>query len=101
MADVLCQILEQHIRMVFPALKTDLNSKMDTVLKELQTYGKPIESKVSCNTKTSWCSLVLLMHMGTKGTPVLCIWSACCISSNHSLSKSNSHLCHHFFLELL
>lgn len=51
--------------MVFPALKADLNSKMGTVLKELQTYGKPIESKVSCNTKTSWCSLVLLMHMGS------------------------------------
>ncbi|KAH0990311.1 hypothetical protein GBA52_001794 [Prunus armeniaca] len=46
LARKLNEILEQHIRMVFPALKTDLNSKMDTVLKELQAYGKPIESKM-------------------------------------------------------
>lgn len=41
------QILEQHIRMVLPGLKADLNSHMGGIVKELRTYGDAMESKVS------------------------------------------------------
>ncbi|KAF9615798.1 hypothetical protein IFM89_026469 [Coptis chinensis] len=38
-------ILEQHIRTVLPGLKTELNSQMIAVLKDLRTYGEVTESK--------------------------------------------------------
>ncbi|KAF4358572.1 hypothetical protein F8388_014343 [Cannabis sativa] len=40
------QILEQHIRMALPSLKSELNSKMIAVAKELQTYGNVVEANV-------------------------------------------------------
>lgn len=43
------QILEQHIRRDLPHLKAELNSRMRAVMKELQMYGKVVESKVSCH----------------------------------------------------
>ncbi|XP_020420888.1 dynamin-related protein 3A isoform X2 [Prunus persica] len=69
LARKLNEILEQHIRMVFPALKADLNSKMGTVLKELQTYGKPIESKMEqgvilLNILTQYCEAFAAMVDG-------------------------------------
>lgn len=69
LARKLNEILEQHIRMVFPALKTDLNYKMDTVLKELQAYGKPIESKMEqgvilLNILTQYCEAFAAMVDG-------------------------------------
>lgn len=48
MADFTCQILEQHIRMVLPSLKSELNSERYSVMKELETCGKAIASYVSC-----------------------------------------------------
>ncbi|XP_065850276.1 dynamin-related protein 3A-like [Euphorbia lathyris] len=45
LAKKLNQILEQHIRMVLPNLKTELHSRMSAVSKELQTYGEDIKSK--------------------------------------------------------
>lgn len=44
--DCLFQILEQHIRMVLPNLKAELNARMVVVLKELRAYGEDMESKV-------------------------------------------------------
>ncbi|KAI5354059.1 PREDICTED: dynamin-related [Prunus dulcis] len=69
LARKLNEILEQHIRMVFPALKADLNSKMGTVLKELQTNGKPIESKMEqgvilLNILTQYCEAFAAMVDG-------------------------------------
>lgn len=43
------QILEQHIRKDLPRLKAVLNSRMHAAMKELQTYGDVVESKVSCH----------------------------------------------------
>ncbi|PON94590.1 Dynamin superfamily [Trema orientale] len=40
------QILEQHIRMVLPGLKLELNSEITAVVKELQTYGQVVEANV-------------------------------------------------------
>lgn len=48
MAVFMYQILEQHIRMVLPSLKSELNSEMTAVVKELQTYGQVAEANVSC-----------------------------------------------------
>ncbi|KAG6643696.1 dynamin-related protein 3A-like isoform X2 [Carya illinoinensis] len=45
LASLLNQILEQHIRMVLPGLKADLNSHMGGIVKELRTYGDAMESK--------------------------------------------------------
>ncbi|XP_004291982.1 PREDICTED: dynamin-related protein 3A-like [Fragaria vesca subsp. vesca] len=45
LARKLNQILEHHIRIVLPGLKAELNSQMNAVYKELQTYGKVMESK--------------------------------------------------------
>ncbi|WCJ30437.1 dynamin related protein [Euphorbia peplus] len=45
LAKKLNQILEQHIRMVLPNLKTELHSRMNALSKELQTYGEDINSK--------------------------------------------------------
>ncbi|XP_019254631.1 PREDICTED: dynamin-related protein 3A-like isoform X2 [Nicotiana attenuata] len=44
LAKKLNQILEQHIRNVLPTLKTDLNSHLVAVEKELRTYGEALES---------------------------------------------------------
>ncbi|XP_062097208.1 dynamin-related protein 3A-like [Humulus lupulus] len=41
-----CQILEQHIRMALPSLKSELNSEMNAIVKELQTYGNVVEANV-------------------------------------------------------
>ena len=46
LAKKLNQILEHHIRMVLPSLKDELNFHMIVVVKELQTYGEVVESKV-------------------------------------------------------
>ncbi|XP_062094566.1 dynamin-related protein 3A-like [Humulus lupulus] len=40
------QILEQHIRMALPSLKSELNSEMNAIVKELQTYGNVVEANV-------------------------------------------------------
>ncbi|XP_062097341.1 dynamin-related protein 3A-like [Humulus lupulus] len=40
------QILEQHIRMALPSLKSELNSKMTAIVKELQTYGYLVEANM-------------------------------------------------------
>ncbi|KAJ9184117.1 hypothetical protein P3X46_007889 [Hevea brasiliensis] len=45
LAKKLNQILEQHIRMVLPNLKAELNSRMVVVSNELRTYGEDMESK--------------------------------------------------------
>ncbi|XP_024161414.1 dynamin-related protein 3A isoform X2 [Rosa chinensis] len=45
LARKLNQILEHHIRIVLPGLKAELNSQMNAIYKELQTYGKVMESK--------------------------------------------------------
>ncbi|KAG8656792.1 dynamin-related protein 3A isoform X2 [Manihot esculenta] len=45
LAKKLNQILEQHIRMVLPNLKAELNARMVVVLKELRAYGEDMESK--------------------------------------------------------
>ncbi|GMY29136.1 dynamin-related protein 3A-like isoform X2 [Fagus crenata] len=45
LARKLNQILEQHIRMVLPVLKAELNSHMIGVVKELRMYGEAMESK--------------------------------------------------------
>ncbi|EOY29296.1 Dynamin-related protein 3A isoform 1 [Theobroma cacao] len=45
LANKLNQILEQHIRRDLPHLKAELNSRMRAVMKELQMYGKVVESK--------------------------------------------------------
>ncbi|XP_035549361.1 dynamin-related protein 3A-like isoform X2 [Juglans regia] len=45
LASVLNQILEQHIQMVLPGLKAELNSHMGGIVKELRTYGDAMESK--------------------------------------------------------
>ncbi|KAG6698086.1 hypothetical protein I3843_08G004800 [Carya illinoinensis] len=45
LASLLNQILEQHIRMVLPGLKAELNSHMGGIVKELRTYGDAMESK--------------------------------------------------------
>ncbi|XP_044464031.1 dynamin-related protein 3B-like isoform X2 [Mangifera indica] len=45
LAKKLNQILEQHVRMVLPSLKAELNSRLTAVAKELQKYGKVVESK--------------------------------------------------------
>ncbi|EEF46841.1 dynamin, putative [Ricinus communis] len=45
LAKKLNQILEQHIRMVLPHLKAELNLRMTTVFNELSTYGEVMESK--------------------------------------------------------
>ncbi|XP_021276050.1 dynamin-related protein 3A-like isoform X2 [Herrania umbratica] len=45
LANRLNQILEQHIRRDLPHLKAELNSHMRAVMKELQMYGKVVESK--------------------------------------------------------
>ncbi|CBI21170.3 unnamed protein product, partial [Vitis vinifera] len=46
LAKKLNQILEHHIRMVLPSLKDELNCHMIAVVKELQTSGEVVESKV-------------------------------------------------------
>ncbi|KAH9760243.1 dynamin-1-like protein [Citrus sinensis] len=46
LAKKLNQILEQHIRMVLPGLKSELHSRLNAVAKELQKYGDVMESKV-------------------------------------------------------
>ncbi|KAK4491037.1 hypothetical protein RD792_001758 [Penstemon davidsonii] len=45
LAKKLSQILEQHIRIVLPKLKSGLNSRLVAVIKELHTYGDVMESK--------------------------------------------------------
>ncbi|KAF4386276.1 hypothetical protein G4B88_003493 [Cannabis sativa] len=40
------QILEQHIRMALPSLKSELNSEMSVVGKELQKYGNMAEANM-------------------------------------------------------
>ncbi|KAF2293472.1 hypothetical protein GH714_002103 [Hevea brasiliensis] len=45
LAKKLNQILEQHVRMVLPNLKAELNSRMAVVSNELRTYGEDMESK--------------------------------------------------------
>ncbi|KAH9760240.1 dynamin-1-like protein [Citrus sinensis] len=45
LAKKLNQILEQHIRMVLPGLKSELHSRLNAVAKELQKYGDVMESK--------------------------------------------------------
>jgi hypothetical protein len=47
MVNFLCQILEQHISIVLPGLKAELNSQMHAIHAELETYGMVMESKVS------------------------------------------------------
>ncbi|XP_070021144.1 dynamin-related protein 3A-like isoform X2 [Nicotiana sylvestris] len=44
LAKKLNQILEHHIRNLLPTLKTDLNSHLVAVEKELRTYGEALES---------------------------------------------------------
>ncbi|GMN45577.1 hypothetical protein TIFTF001_014768 [Ficus carica] len=44
MADFMSQILEQHIRMVLPSLKSELNAERYSVVKELETCGKAVAS---------------------------------------------------------
>ncbi|KAJ0089838.1 hypothetical protein Patl1_12617 [Pistacia atlantica] len=44
-AHFLFQILEQHVRIVLPSLKAELNSRLTAVAKELQKYGQVVESK--------------------------------------------------------
>ncbi|KAJ0031269.1 hypothetical protein Pint_12538 [Pistacia integerrima] len=45
LAKKLNQILEQHVRIVLPSLKAELNSRLTAVAKELQKYGQVVESK--------------------------------------------------------
>ncbi|KAK9942445.1 hypothetical protein M0R45_008112 [Rubus argutus] len=45
LARKLNQILEQHIRIVLPGLKAELNSQMHAIHAELETYGMVMESK--------------------------------------------------------
>ncbi|XVE71284.1 hypothetical protein DITRI_Ditri10aG0138900 [Diplodiscus trichospermus] len=46
LAKKLNQILEQHIRRDLPRLKAELNCHMRAAMRELQTYGEHVESKV-------------------------------------------------------
>ncbi|KAM4130354.1 hypothetical protein ACJW30_01G094600 [Castanea mollissima] len=60
LAKKLNQILEQHIRMVLPGLKAELNSHMMSVVKELRMYGEAMESKgeqgvILLNILTQYC----------------------------------------------
>ncbi|KAK4600538.1 hypothetical protein RGQ29_010258 [Quercus rubra] len=60
LAKKLNQILEQHIRMVVPGLKAELNSHMMSVVKELRMYGEAMESKgeqgvILLNILTQYC----------------------------------------------
>ncbi|KAK6927677.1 Dynamin, N-terminal [Dillenia turbinata] len=45
LAKKLNQILEQHIRMILPGLKAELNCQLVAAAKELQAYGDAMESK--------------------------------------------------------
>ncbi|RXH73065.1 hypothetical protein DVH24_012749 [Malus domestica] len=69
LARKLNQILEQHIRRVLPDLKARLNSQMVSVLKELQAYGLPLESKMDqgmilLNILTKYCEAYAAMVEG-------------------------------------
>ncbi|XP_020536360.1 dynamin-related protein 3A isoform X2 [Jatropha curcas] len=69
LAKKLNQILEQHIRIVLPNLKAELNSRMTSVLKELHTYGEGIELKgeqgvILLNILTRYCEAFIAMVDG-------------------------------------
>ncbi|XP_042991049.1 dynamin-related protein 3B-like isoform X3 [Carya illinoinensis] len=69
LASLLNQILEQHIRMVLPGLKADLNSHMGGIVKELRTYGDAMESKgeqgvILSNILTKYCEAFSAMVDG-------------------------------------
>ncbi|KAG6698084.1 hypothetical protein I3843_08G004800 [Carya illinoinensis] len=69
LASLLNQILEQHIRMVLPGLKAELNSHMGGIVKELRTYGDAMESKgeqgvILSNILTKYCEAFSAMVDG-------------------------------------
>ncbi|XP_050216388.1 dynamin-related protein 3A-like isoform X2 [Mercurialis annua] len=77
LAKKLNQILEQHIRMVLPNLKAELNSRAAALSKELSAYGEVIESKadqgmILLNILKGYCEDFIAMvdgkgqHMSTK-----------------------------------
>ncbi|KAK0571075.1 hypothetical protein LWI29_010623 [Acer saccharum] len=60
LAKKLNQILEQHIRIILPGLKSELNSRIIAVEKELKKYGQVMESKaeqqvILLNILTRYC----------------------------------------------
>ncbi|KAH9798699.1 Dynamin-related protein 3A [Citrus sinensis] len=69
LAKKLNQILEQHIRMVLPGLKSELHSRLNAVAKELQKYGDVMESKAEketmlLNILTKYCEAFSAMVDG-------------------------------------
>ncbi|KAL3844063.1 hypothetical protein ACJIZ3_001466 [Penstemon smallii] len=69
LAKKLSQILEQHIRIVLPKFKSELNSRLVAVIKELHTYGDVMESKgeqgaVLSNILTKYCEAFSAMVDG-------------------------------------
>ncbi|KAL5785924.1 hypothetical protein ACOSQ2_008316 [Xanthoceras sorbifolium] len=70
LAKKLNQILEQQIRIVLPGLKSELNSRMIAVAKELKKYGHVMESKaeqevILLNILTRYCDAFSAMVDGT------------------------------------
>ncbi|XAR69970.1 hypothetical protein NMG60_11001766 [Bertholletia excelsa] len=69
LAKKLNQILEQHIRMVLPGLKSELNSHLLAVVRELRVYGNSMESKAEqgallLNIMTKYCEAFSAMVDG-------------------------------------
>lgn len=69
LAKKLNQILEQHIRMVLPRLKSELHCRLNAVAKELQKYGDVMESKAEketmlLNILTKYCEAFSAMVDG-------------------------------------
>lgn len=69
LAKKLNQILEQHIRMVLPGLKFELNSRLTAVANERQKYGDVMESKAEqetflLNILTKYCEAFSAMVDG-------------------------------------
>ncbi|KAI9191458.1 hypothetical protein LWI28_008696 [Acer negundo] len=69
LAKKLNQILEQHIRIILPGLKSELNSRMIAVAKELKKYGEVMESKaeqqvILLNILTRYCEAFSAMVDG-------------------------------------
>ncbi|KAK2658873.1 hypothetical protein Ddye_005406 [Dipteronia dyeriana] len=69
LAKKLNQILEQHIRIILPGLKSELNSRMIAVAKELKKYGQVMESKaeqqvILLNILTRYCEAFSAMVDG-------------------------------------
>lgn len=69
LARKLNQILEQHIRMVLPGLKAELNSRIVAVVREMRIYGEVMESKgeqglIMLNILTKYCEAFSAMVDG-------------------------------------